>query len=53
MLADLKAGRDPGPRSEMLQAAWPVSAEERAEWAASNALALEGWWVRLRTGLPA
>ena len=41
-LADLKAGRDPGPRSEMLQAAWPVSVEERAEWAASNALALEG-----------
>jgi hypothetical protein len=41
-LADLKAGRDPGPQSEMLQAAWPVSIEERAEWAASNALALEG-----------
>jgi hypothetical protein len=41
-IADLKAGRDPGPQSEMLQAAWPVSVEERAEWAASNALALEG-----------
>jgi hypothetical protein len=40
-IADLKAGRDPGPQSEMLQAAWPVSVEEQAEWAAHNALYLE------------
>ena len=40
-IADLKAGRDPGPQSEMLQTAWPISVEEQAEWAASNALYLE------------
>ena len=40
-LADLREGHDPGPQSEMLEAAWAVSVEERAEWAADNAMAME------------
>ena len=35
-LAALREGRDPGPRSEMLQAVSTLSVEERAEWAASS-----------------
>jgi hypothetical protein len=40
-LADLREGRDPGPRSPTLDAAFGVSVEERADWRASNALSLE------------
>ena len=32
----LRDGRDPGPRSEMLQATSALSVEERAAWAANS-----------------
>ena len=35
-LAVLRDGRDPGPRSEMLQATSALSVEERAAWAANS-----------------